>query len=62
MKRITLLLTEDHAFVREGFRKMLELEPDFEIVGEAQDGRHAIAMTLELCPDLVRWNCAPIWY
>jgi DNA-binding NarL/FixJ family response regulator len=39
MKRIKVLLAEDHMVVREGFRKMLELESDIEIVGEAQDGR-----------------------
>ena len=36
MKRITVLLAEDHMIVREGFRKMLELEGDIEVVGEAQ--------------------------
>ena len=37
MKRITVLLAEDHTIVREGFRKMLELEDDIEIVGEVAD-------------------------
>jgi DNA-binding NarL/FixJ family response regulator len=58
MKHITILLAEDHAFVREGFRKMLELETDLEVIGEAQDGRQAIAMTLERCPDLVLMDIA----
>ena len=39
MKRITVLLAEDHTIVREGFRRMLELEGDMEVVGEAQNGR-----------------------
>ena len=39
MKLITV--AEDHTVVREGFRKMLELEDDLEVVGEAQDGRQA---------------------
>jgi len=58
MKRITVLLAEDHAFVREGFRKMLELEADMEVVGEAQDGRQAVSMVLELHPDLVLMDIA----
>ena len=40
MKQITVLLADDHMIVREGFRKMLDLEDDLEVVGEAQDGRH----------------------
>jgi DNA-binding NarL/FixJ family response regulator len=53
MKRITVLLVDDHAIVREGFRKMLELEPDLEVVGEAQDGRQALAMAAQFRPDVV---------
>ena len=49
--RITVLLAEDHMIVREGFRKMLELEGDFTIVGEAQDGRQAVAMVKKLKPE-----------
>ena len=44
MKRITVLLADDHMLVREGLRKILELERDLEIVGEAEDGRQAVAM------------------
>jgi DNA-binding NarL/FixJ family response regulator len=58
MKRITVLLAEDHAFVREGFRKMLELETDIEVVGEAQNGRQAVAATQKLHPDLVLMDIA----
>jgi DNA-binding NarL/FixJ family response regulator len=53
MKRITVLLAEDHMVVREGFRKMLEVEKDLKVVGEAQDGRAAIAMVKKLRPDVV---------
>ena len=42
MKRITVLLAEDHMIVREGFRKLLEAEGDIEVVGEAQTGRQAV--------------------
>jgi len=58
MKRITILLAEDHMIVREGFRKMLELEGDFQIVGEAQDGRRAVALARKLRPDVVLMDIA----
>ncbi len=58
MKRITVLLAEDHMIVREGFRKMLELENDFQIVGEAEDGRQAVALIKKLCPAVVLMDIA----
>ncbi len=58
MKKITVLLAEDHMIVREGFRKMLELENDFEIVGEAQDGRAALAQAKKLRPDVILMDIA----
>ena len=58
MKQITVLLAEDHMIVREGFRKMLELEDDFEIVGEAQDGRVAVTLAKKFRPDVVLMDIA----
>jgi DNA-binding NarL/FixJ family response regulator len=58
MKKITVLLAEDHMVVREGFRKMLELEHDFKVVGEAQDGRQAVALTKKLRPEVVLMDIA----
>ena len=58
MKRITVLLADDHTIVREGFRKMLELEDDFEIVGEAQDGRAAVALVKKFHPAVVLMDIA----
>src|SRR6185436_6111032 len=58
MKRITVLLAEGHMIVREGFRKMLELENDIQVVGEAQDGRQAIALTKKLRPAVVLMDIA----
>ncbi len=58
MKKTQILLVEDHTFVREGFRKMLELEPDFQIVGEAQDGRKAVETAKLLNPDVVLMDIA----
>jgi DNA-binding NarL/FixJ family response regulator len=58
MKRITVLLADDHTIVREGFRKMLELEADVEVVGEAQDGRQAVTQIKKLRPDVVLMDIA----
>jgi DNA-binding NarL/FixJ family response regulator len=58
MKRITVLLAEDHTIVREGFRKMLELEADLEVVGEAKEGRQAVALVKKTRPDVVLMDIA----
>lgn len=58
MKKITVLLVEDHTVVREGFRTMLELEPDIEVVGEAKDGRRAVTQAAKLKPDVVLMDIA----
>jgi DNA-binding NarL/FixJ family response regulator len=58
MKPITILLADDHTIVREGFRKMLEFEHDFEIVGEAPDGRQAVALAKKLQPKVVLMDIA----
>jgi DNA-binding NarL/FixJ family response regulator len=58
MKRITVLLVDDHMIVREGFRKMLELEDDLEVIGEAQDGREAVALVKRLHPAVVLMDIA----
>ena len=53
MKRITVLLADDNGVVRREFRKILELEDDLEVVGEAKDGLQAVAMVKKLHPQLV---------
>lgn len=58
MKKIKLLLVDDHTIVREGFRMMLETESDIEIVGEAKEGRQAIELTKKLSPDVVLMDIA----
>jgi DNA-binding NarL/FixJ family response regulator len=57
-KQITVLLAEDHTVVREGFRQLLELEDDLEVVGEAQDGRQAVALVKKLRPAVVVMDIA----
>ena len=58
MKKIKVLLAEDHTIVREGFRRMLELEGDLEVVGEAENGRDAVTMGVKLRPEVVLMDIA----
>jgi DNA-binding NarL/FixJ family response regulator len=53
MPSLRLLLADDHEIVRQGLRSMLQGQRDCEVVGEAVDGRQAVAMTKELNPDVV---------
>lgn len=48
-----IVIAEDHTILREGLRSLLSSHPDFEIVGEAEDGREAIRCVENLSPDLV---------
>ena len=50
---ITVLLADDHALIRKGFRLILEAEPDIEVTGEASDGMAAVSMASALRPDVV---------
>jgi two-component system, NarL family, response regulator LiaR len=50
---IRVLITDDHGVVRQGLRMFLSLDPDIEVVGEAENGREALAMARELRPDVV---------
>ena len=56
--RITVLLAEDHQVVREGFRSLLEHEPDIEVIGEAETGRQAVQLTRKLRPAVVVMDIA----
>ena len=58
MKRLRILLADDHGVVRKGLRFLLESEPDLEVVGEAADGRQAVDMAAELHPDIVVMDIA----
>ena len=52
-EQIRILLVDDHALVRVGMRSILEREPDFDIVGEAEDGRRAQDLAADTNPDIV---------
>ncbi len=51
--KIRILIADDHAVVRKGLVMVLRLEPDFEVVGEAEDGRRVVEMARALQPDLI---------
>jgi DNA-binding NarL/FixJ family response regulator len=50
---IRILIADDHPIVRDGLRKLLSLEDDFEVVGEANDGREVLDMIGEVEPDVL---------
>ncbi len=52
MQKITVLLADDHQFVREGFRSLLSGEDDIVVVGEAENGRQAVDLVKKLFPDV----------
>lgn len=53
MKKIRVLIADDHTIVREGIRMILTSQPDIEVVGEAANGQEAIDLTRKLRPDVV---------
>ncbi|MBM3783313.1 MAG: response regulator transcription factor [Acidobacteria bacterium] len=57
-KKIRILLADDHAVVRQGFRMILGAQPDMEIVGEAGNGREAVSQCEALQPDVVVMDVA----
>jgi two-component system response regulator NreC len=50
---IRLVLADDHPLVREGLRALLEADPDFSVVGQADDGVEVPSLVEQLCPDVV---------
>lgn len=51
--RIRVLLADDHAMFRQGIKEMLSTDEEIEVVGEAENGRQAVALARELGPDVV---------
>ena len=53
MRKISILVVDDHPFFRQGLRDVLEAESDLRVAGEACDGEQALRLTQELSPDVV---------
>jgi two-component system response regulator NreC len=58
VEKIRILLADDHTILRSGIRSLLEDEPGLSVVGEAEDGRTAVAMACQLRPDVVIMDIA----
>jgi two-component system response regulator NreC len=58
MNLIRILLADDHAVVRQGFRAILAQQPDMQIVGEAGNGRDALTLAQETSPDVIVMDVA----
>ena len=58
MKKIRVLIVDDHTLVRAGIRALLALVADVEVVGEASDGKEALEKTKQLVPDVVLMDLA----
>jgi len=52
LKKLRVLIADDHAIVREGLRQLLNGQPDMEVAGEAEDGQQALAKVKSLRPDV----------
>jgi DNA-binding NarL/FixJ family response regulator len=58
MKKISVLLVDDHTVVRQGLRALLKMEEDIEVIGEAENGRQAVQMARKTPPDVVVMDVA----
>jgi two-component system nitrate/nitrite response regulator NarL len=56
--RVRILIADDHPIFRDGLRRLLESEPGFQVVGEAQDGADAVALATALEPDILLLDMA----
>ncbi|MBC8446547.1 MAG: response regulator transcription factor [Chloroflexi bacterium] len=55
---ITVFLADDHAVVRDGLRVLLEAQSDISVIGDAANGRAAVHLVAQLCPDVVIMDIA----
>src|SRR2546430_179584 len=58
MKKISILLVDDHVVVRQGLRALLMAEPDFDVVAEAENGQEAVTLAREKTPEVVVMDVA----
>ena len=53
MKKLRILMADDHQIVREGLRKLIDSQPDMRVVGEAVNGKHVLTLACTLKPEVV---------
>src|SRR5512136_1658179 len=58
MKKIRLMLVDDHQVIRVGLKTFLQTQPDFDVVAEASDGEQAIDLAMETRPDVILMDIA----
>ena len=58
MNKVRILIADDHGIVRKGLRLQLEQHEEFQVVGEASDGREAVRLAEELSPDVIIMDIA----
>ena len=58
MKKISILLVDDHVVVRQGLKALLNAEPDFEVAGEAENGQQAVDLVKSVTPEVVVMDVA----
>ena len=51
---IKILIADDHSMVREGIKQLLELDPEFKVIGQARDGKECLDLLEECTPDIHR--------
>jgi two-component system, NarL family, response regulator LiaR len=56
MDKISVLIVDDHAVVRQGLRSLLGLQEEIEVVGEAANGLEAVEQTSRCCPMSFSWT------
>jgi YesN/AraC family two-component response regulator len=58
MKKIKVVVADDHTILRQGIKALLDNQEEIEVVGEAKDGRDAIKAIEELSPDVILMDIA----
>ncbi len=58
MDKISVIVADDHAILRDGIRALLDLQEDIELIGEASEGKEAVEKALDLVPDVVVMDIA----